>query len=87
MEYDQDKVDEMTLALIYLVATGKQGGGDARAWKGFDWNTLLRLYRKGWLKEPKIREMSIYLTEEGFRKAQELFQKNFGKDNEKSRNH
>jgi len=26
MEYDQDKVDEMTLALLYLVASELQGG-------------------------------------------------------------
>lgn len=31
MNYDQDKVDEMTLALLYLVASGYQKGLGARA--------------------------------------------------------
>jgi hypothetical protein len=34
MEYDKDKVDDMTLALLFLVIHGKEG--DERAWKGFD---------------------------------------------------
>ena len=27
MEYDKDKVDELTLALLYLVIHGKEGDG------------------------------------------------------------
>ena len=34
MEYDKDKVDEMTLALLFLVIHGREG--EERAWKGFD---------------------------------------------------
>jgi hypothetical protein len=43
MEIDTDKVDEAVLALLYL--TLHDG---ARAWKGFDWDTLNRLHAKGW---------------------------------------
>ena len=32
MDYDQDKVDEMVLALLWLTQTG-----DGRTWKGHDW--------------------------------------------------
>ena len=35
MEYDEDKVDEMVLALLHLT-TFKEGMG-IRAWKGHDW--------------------------------------------------
>ena len=35
MEYDKDKIDEMTMALLYLVMW--QDGGYDRAWKGFNW--------------------------------------------------
>ena len=35
MEYDKDKVDEITLALLYLVMHDESEHG-ARAWKGFD---------------------------------------------------
>lgn len=53
MDYDPDKVDEMTLALLYLVTTERQEGLGARAWKGFDWSTLDRLHAMGWIQDPK----------------------------------
>ena len=43
MEYDKDKVDELTLALMFLVMTDRHKGLGARAWKGFDLETLGRL--------------------------------------------
>lgn len=36
MDYNKDKVDELTLALLFLVAYDRQEGVGARAWKGFD---------------------------------------------------
>jgi hypothetical protein len=36
MDYDKDKVDEITLALLYLVTWERQEGLGSRAWKGFD---------------------------------------------------
>jgi|GEM_PF-3905453 len=39
MKYDQDKVDEVTLALLYLLVCEKhEESGTARAWKSFDWD-------------------------------------------------
>ena len=78
MQYDQDKVDEMTLALLYLVTSGYQEGLGARAWKGFDWNTINRLHQKGWIIEPKVKSMTLHLTEEGFKKSEQLFRQHFG---------
>ena len=40
MDYDKDKVDEITLALLYLVTWERQEGSGSRAWKGFDWDTM-----------------------------------------------
>jgi hypothetical protein len=37
MNYDEDKIDEYTLALLYLVTHERHEGLGARAWKGFDW--------------------------------------------------
>jgi len=45
MDYDKNKVDEMTLALLYLVKHGNKD--EERAWKGFDWETMNRLHEKG----------------------------------------
>src|ERR1700733_3006319 len=47
MEIDTDKVDEAVLTLLYL--TLHDG---ARAWKGFDWDTLNRLHVKGFISDP-----------------------------------
>lgn len=79
MEYDQEKVDEMTLALLYLVTTEREEGLGARAWKGFDWDTMVRLHEKGWIDAPKIKSMSFYITEDGFKKSEQLFLQHFGK--------
>jgi len=41
-DIDRDKVDEIVLALLQLTLHDSD-----RAWKGFDWDTLDRLYEKG----------------------------------------
>jgi hypothetical protein len=75
MECDKDKVDEMTLALMYLVMT-KQGEG-GRAWKGLDWQTMDRLHQKGWISDPKAKSPTVEVTAEGMKKAEGLFRKHF----------
>ena len=52
MDYDKDKIDEYTLALLYLVAHERHEGFGAIAWKGFDWDTMNRLYKKGCISSP-----------------------------------
>jgi hypothetical protein len=46
--YDKDKVDDFTLALLYLVMHNEDECG-TRAWKGFDWETMNRLHSKGYI--------------------------------------
>ncbi len=75
MTYNKDKVDEMTLALLYLVMTQDRGG--TRAWKGFDWETMNRLHEKGYIGNPKGKAKSVALSDEGARLAEELFKKHF----------
>jgi hypothetical protein len=77
MQYDEDKVDELTLALFYLVAYGRKKGCGARVWKGFDWDTLNRLHNKGLISNPIGKAKSVGMTEEGFLKSKELFEKHF----------
>ena len=79
MDYDTDKIDGYTLALLYLVTHGRQEGFGARAWKSFDWDTMGRLHEKGSLANPAGKAKSVGMTEEGFRKAKELFEQRFGK--------
>lgn len=76
MEYDKDKVDEISLALLYLTSFTEQYG--TRAWKGMAWEVLDRLYEKGYILDPKGKAKSVMFTEEGERLSRELFIKNFG---------
>ena len=80
MEFDQDKVDEMTLALLYMVMHGRQEGYGVRAWKSFDWDTMDRLHQKGWITDPKKKAKSVGVTEDGFQKAKAAFLKHFGRE-------
>jgi hypothetical protein len=72
MEYDQDKVDNVILALMYL--TLHDGN---RAWKGFDWDSTDRLYQKGMIENPQNKNKSIVLTEAGLGRSAELFRQLF----------
>ena len=78
MEYDQDKVDQVTLALLYLVMHEESEYG-ARAWKGFDWGTMDRLHEKGFIGSPVNTAKSVVVTPEGCKRAKELFEKYFGR--------
>ena len=76
MEYDKDKVDEVTLALLYLVMHDEDEYG-ARAWKGFDWDTMNRLHERGFIGNPVGKTKSVVVTAEGCKRAKELFKKYF----------
>jgi hypothetical protein len=75
MDYNQDKVDEITLALLWL--TTFKAAGEARAWKGQDWDTMERLHTQGYISDPKSKAKSVVLSEEGERRSRELFIKHF----------
>jgi hypothetical protein len=54
MEYDEDKVDEMVLELLFLTTFEETPSG-VRAWKGHDWNVLDRLHSKGYISDPRSK--------------------------------
>jgi Domain of unknown function (DUF6429) len=74
MEYDEDKVDEMVLALLFLTLHDNY-----RAWKGHDWDAMDRLHKKGMIENPVGKAKSVLLTEEGLQRSRELFAKHFAK--------
>jgi hypothetical protein len=76
MDYAPDKVDEITLALLWLTSFKDPVG--VRAWKGQDWDTMERLHAKGFISDPKSKAKSVVLSEEGERRSRELFAKHFG---------
>ncbi len=77
MEIDEDKVDDAVLALLRLTLHDGQ-----RAWKGFDWEALGRLHRKGMISDPVGKAKSVVLTDKGLRRSQELLAALFAKSPE-----
>ncbi len=73
-EYDTEKIDEMVLALLYLTLHE-----DRRAWKGFDWDALDRLFEKGLIENPRNKNKSVVFTDEGIARAEKLFNHYFVK--------
>jgi hypothetical protein len=74
VEIDTDKIDEAVLALLYLTLHD-----DVRAWKGFDWDAMDRLHRKGLIHDPVGKVKSVVMTEEGLAESERLFKKLFAK--------
>jgi len=77
MNYDKDKVDDYTLALLYLVSHELDKGSGTRAWKNFNWETMNRLHEKGYITNPVGKTKSVGMTEDGFKRALELFERLF----------
>ncbi len=75
MALDTEKIDDATLALLYLTLHDNY-----RAWKGFDWNVLGRLHEKGMIGNPVGKTKSVAFTQEGLRRSKELFEAMFKKE-------
>jgi hypothetical protein len=69
MKVVPDKIDDAVLGLLWLTLHDER-----RAWKGFDWDVLDRLHRKGLIEDPVNKAKSVVLTDEGLRRAKELFE-------------
>jgi hypothetical protein len=76
MEYDQDKVDDMVLALMYLGMFSERSV--RRAWKSFNWDALDRLHEKGYISNPKSAAKSVVVNDSGATLAESLFKQHFG---------
>jgi hypothetical protein len=72
MDFDENKVDDAALALLYLTLHDNY-----YSWKGFDWGVLNRLHEKGLIDNPRNKNKSISFTPEGLEKAEELFKQLF----------
>ena len=73
MDLDTNKIDDAVLALLLLGLHDED-----RAWKEFDWDAMNRLHEKGFISDPVGKAKSVIFTEEGERRAGELFRKLFG---------
>ena len=82
MKYDEEKVDEVVLALLYL--TSFTQSGITRAWKGQDWDVLDRLHEKGLISDPKSKAKSVMLSDEAAKESARLFERYFVRNDETS---
>jgi hypothetical protein len=73
MELDTKRIDDATLALLYL---GLHDG--TRAWKGFDWRAMDRLHQEGDITDPRGRAKSVVFSVEGLERAERLLAELFG---------
>jgi len=74
MDLDLNKIDDATLALLYL---GLHDG--ARTWKGFDWEVMNRLHEAGYITDPRVKAKSVLFTVDGLERAARLLEQLFGK--------
>ncbi len=74
MDLDTSRIDDAVLALLYL---GLHDG--TRAWKGFDWDAMDRLYQAGLISDPQGKAKSVVFAEEGLKRAEMLLNEMFGK--------
>ncbi|HEX3656569.1 MAG TPA: DUF6429 family protein [Pirellulales bacterium] len=74
MELDESKIDDAVLALLYL---GLHDG--VRAWKGFDWDAMDRLYEREFISDPCSKAESVVFTDQGLERARQLLEDLFGK--------
>jgi hypothetical protein len=75
MRYDEEKIDEAVLAVLYLTAWEEQGL--TRAWKGIDWDASNRLHQRGLIDDPRNKNKAVIFTEEGLARARASAEKLF----------
>ena len=77
MNIDTDKVDEAVLALLSLGLHEEY-----RAWKGFDWDAMDRLFEKGLISDPRSKAKSVVFTDKGLQRSREMFDRLFSRPQE-----
>lgn len=76
MNIDAEKVERTVLALLYLNSFDDKSGGK-RAWKAFPWSVMDALHDKGYISDPATKNKSVWLSEEGARLSEQLFENLF----------
>jgi hypothetical protein len=77
MDINEERVDEISLALLYLTTFKDKSG--FRTWKTYSWDVLDRLHESGYIENPQSKAKSVLLTDEGVTRSKALFEKYFGK--------
>jgi hypothetical protein len=75
MEIDAEKLQQAVLALLHLNTFEQKSG--KRAWKALPWGVMDQLHDKGYISDPATKAKSMWLSDDGARLSQELFEKLF----------
>lgn len=67
MRTDMAKVEDAVLALLALFVFDERV-----AWKSYDWAVTNSLFEKGFIGDPRNKNKSVVLTDEGLRRGKEL---------------
>jgi len=67
MRYDEAKIDEAVLAVLYLTAFERNGA--TFDWKGIDWDAMNRLFQRDFIDDPRTKAKSVLFTDEGLARA------------------
>ncbi len=73
MKYDDNLIEDAVLALLATFSSG-----DGNAWKGFDFETMNRLYEHGFISNPVSKNKSIWLAAEGLERGRQIADELFG---------
>jgi hypothetical protein len=74
MEINEKKLEQTVLALLQMNLSDDSG---RRAWKSLPWSVMDSLHQKGYIPDPATKNKSVWLTEEGAKLSEELFEKLF----------
>jgi Domain of unknown function (DUF6429) len=75
MRYDESRIDEAVLAILYLTAFERNGA--TFAWKGIDWEATNGLFERGLIDDPKGKARSVLFTSESLARAKAAADKLF----------
>jgi hypothetical protein len=74
-DVDAEKLQQAVLALLHLNTIDEKSG--KRAWKALPWSVMDQLYEKGYISDPATKAESVWLSDEGARLSEQLFEKLF----------
>jgi len=74
MEINEEKLEQTVLALLRM---NLSDDSRRRAWKSLPWSVMDALHQKGYISDPATKNKSVWLTEEGAKLSEELFEKLF----------
>ena len=73
MDVDAEKLEQAVLAPLHLNRIDEKSG--KRAWKALPGSMMDQLHQKGYISDPATKAKSAWLSDEGARLSEKLFEK------------